>query len=67
MLIAVPLPAHKAGHLQLSLVNGQFNPRCAVTLSQLTTSPAPAWDDSSAKDSSNNPAAAATRNGLDAL
>jgi len=29
--------------------------------------PAPAWDDSSAKDSSNNPDAAATRNGLNAL
>lgn len=32
-----------------------------------STSPAPAWDDSSTRDSSNNPDAAAVRNGLNVL
>ncbi|MEY9873266.1 ribosomal protein L17 [Streptacidiphilus sp. MAP12-33] len=32
-----------------------------------STSPAPAWDDSSARESSPNPDAAATRNGLNVL
>ncbi|MFV2117285.1 hypothetical protein ACE14D_02080 [Streptomyces sp. Act-28] len=52
--------------------------RCSASMTRMSTSacpptsprstsPTPAWDDSSARDSSNNPDAAAIRNGLNAL